>query len=89
MSHTSATMKPLVDADLRRTARLMTLSAPWHAVARAATTIAAWYRRRRELRHNIAALSALSDHMLKDIGMHRSEIASIAHSRSDTAHDRR
>jgi uncharacterized protein YjiS (DUF1127 family) len=78
----------LADADLRRTAQLMALAAAWHAVAGAASRIAAWHRRRREVKRNIAVLSRLSDHMLKDIGIHRSEILSVVHSGRDTANDR-
>ncbi len=37
-------------------------------------------RRVRRERETYQALSRLSDHMLKDIGIHRSEIDSIAHS---------
>ncbi len=39
-----------------------------------ASTISNWQRRRT----TIGALSALSDHALKDIGLHRSEIRSLA-----------
>ena len=88
MSRTSATMRPLGDADLRRTAQLMALGAAWYAVAGAASRIAAWHRWRREVKRNIAVLSELSDHMLKDIGIHRSQILSVAHSGRDTAQDR-
>jgi uncharacterized protein YjiS (DUF1127 family) len=81
-------MDPLLDVELRRSARLMTLSAAWGAVVAGGAGIAAWYRRRRRIERNIAELSALSDHLLKDIGIHRSEIASVVRSGRDTAQDR-
>jgi uncharacterized protein YjiS (DUF1127 family) len=39
-----------------------------------ANTVASWRRRRR----TISALMELDDHVLKDIGFHRSEIPSVA-----------
>jgi uncharacterized protein YjiS (DUF1127 family) len=82
-------MKPLVDdAQLRHAAGLLLPRAVRRAVAGAAAGIAAWYRRRHQVKRSVAELSALSDHLLKDIGIHRSEILSIAHSGRDTAQDR-
>lgn len=89
MSRTSATMKPLVhEAQLRHAAGLLVPRAAWRTVAGAASKGVAWYRRRREINRNVTELSALSDHMLKDIGIHRSEILSVVHSGRDTAQDR-
>jgi uncharacterized protein YjiS (DUF1127 family) len=46
-----------------------------HLFNSARQTLAAWRRRRRTFR----ALTELDDHILKDIGLHRSEILSVAH----------
>jgi uncharacterized protein YjiS (DUF1127 family) len=77
----------LGDAELRRTAQLMALSVAWHAAGGAVSRIVAWHRRQREIKRNIAALSQLSDHMLKDIGIHRSQIRSVVHSGRDIPRD--
>jgi len=89
MSHTSVTLKPLVDAaEMRHAARLLLPWAAWRAVAGAASRIAAWHARRRRINRTVDALAGLSDHLLKDIGIHRSEIRSVASSGSDTTHNR-
>jgi uncharacterized protein YjiS (DUF1127 family) len=40
-----------------------------------------WFRSWRRARRTYLALSELDDHTLKDIGLHRSEIASVARHR--------
>ena len=40
-----------------------------------------WFRHRRRARRTYLALCELDDHDLRDIGLHRSEIASVAWSR--------
>lgn len=89
MARTSITLEPLgPETELRRSAFLLVPSAVWASVTGAVSRLIAWYERRREIDRTVDALSGLSDHVLKDIGIHRSEIRSIAHSRRDTAHDR-
>jgi len=89
MSRTSVTMKPLAhEADMRQAARLLVPWVAWRAVVGAASKIAAWSARRRQVDRTVDALSQLSDHLLKDIGIHRSEIRSIARSGSDATHNR-
>ena len=83
MSHTSITLKPPAGSEWRHAARWLVLSSAWRTVAGAASRLAGWHRRRREIKRNIAALSQLSDHMLKDIGIHRSQIRSVVHSGRD------
>jgi uncharacterized protein YjiS (DUF1127 family) len=77
-----------IETGARGAPRHPVLGVAWRVMARAALRVAAWHRRRREIRRTVAALSQLSDHMLRDIGLDRSEIASIARSGCDTAHDR-
>jgi uncharacterized protein YjiS (DUF1127 family) len=49
-----------------------------HAFVRALRgTAAAWHRSRRQ-RAMLRELQALDDHMLRDIGLHRSEVSSLA-----------
>jgi uncharacterized protein YjiS (DUF1127 family) len=76
-------MRPLVDADMRHAARWLVLRTAWLAVAGMASRIAAWHRQRRQFKHTVGALWQLSDHSLKDIGIHRSQIRSIARSGRD------
>jgi uncharacterized protein YjiS (DUF1127 family) len=52
-----------------------------HLFNRAGQSLASWRRKRRTFR----ALMELDDHVLKDIGLHRSEILSVArHSLTST-----
>jgi len=89
MARTSITLEPLGrETELRRSAFLLVPSAAWNGITGAVSRLIAWYERRREINRTVDALSALSDHVLKDIGLHRSEIRSIAHSRRDTTYDR-
>jgi uncharacterized protein YjiS (DUF1127 family) len=79
MSNASIAMGPLADAaEARRAARAMVPLAAWHALAGAASRIAAWRARRRRVKHTVIALSALSDRMLRDIGVEPGEIAQAA-----------
>ena len=88
MSHTSITIEPQAEAETRFPARRPVLSAAWHACAGAVARVAALHRRRRQIDRTVAALSPLSDHLLKDIGIHRSQIRSIAYSGRDLPRDR-
>jgi uncharacterized protein YjiS (DUF1127 family) len=76
------------DTRMRHAARRLIVWAAWRAVARTASRIAAWHRQRRRIARTVHALSRLSDHALKDIGIRRSEIASIARSGRDMLYDR-
>ena len=60
--------------------RLATFYAPWRAVTAPVRGFIEAVRRFRRERETYGALSRLSDHMLKDIGISRSEIGSIAQS---------
>lgn len=51
--------------------------------------IADAYRRRRARRYSVQALASLSDHALKDIGLHRSEIVSLVEAQEDRDERRR
>ena len=60
--------------------RLATFYTPWRAVTAPVRGFIEAGRRFRRERETYGALSRLSDHMLKDIGISRSEIGSIAQS---------
>jgi uncharacterized protein YjiS (DUF1127 family) len=83
MLHTSIALKPRAGADLRHAARRLVLGAAWRACARSVVNVVALHRRRRQINRTVDALSQLSDHLLKDIGIHRGQIASIARSGRD------
>jgi uncharacterized protein YjiS (DUF1127 family) len=83
MSHTSITLKPPAGAEWRHATRWLVLSAAWHACTGAVARVVAVHRRRRRINRTVDALSQLSDHQLKDIGIHRSQITSIARSGRD------
>ncbi len=61
-------------------ARLATFYAPWRAVTAPVRGFIKAVRRFRRERETYGRLSNLSDHMLKDIGISRSEIGNIAQS---------
>lgn len=83
MLHTSITLKSPAGAEVRHAARRLVLDAAWRAWAGAVARVAAFHRRRRQIDRTVAALSQLNDHLLKDIGIHRSQIRSIARSGRD------
>ena len=87
MLNTSISVKPPAGAELRHAARRLVLGGAWRACADAVARVAALHRRRRRINRTVAALSPLSDHLLKDIGIHRSQIRSIAHSGRDLPRD--
>ncbi len=60
--------------------RLATFYAPWRAVTAPVRGFIEAVRRFRRERETYGRLSSLSDHMLKDIGISRSEIGNIAQS---------
>ena len=75
MSNAAATMSPSSDyAQTRKAAQLFVPSALWRAAVNAAQRIAAWRARRRRIRRTVAALSGLSNRMLRDIGIEPGEI---------------
>ena len=77
MPHAAVAMGTLADAaEARWAARRMVALAAWGAVASTASKIAAWHTRRR-IEHTVTAPSSLSDRMLADIGVRRSEISRI------------
>lgn len=65
-----------------RSAKTRTASPGWSATT-ASSVIRFWSRmlRARRIRLTITRLEALDDHMLKDIGIHRSQIGSVARDR--------
>ena len=72
-------------ADVRRAAYLLVPLATWRAVAGATSRVAARYVRQRQIARSIGALSQLSDHVLKDIGVERCDIPRIVrHGRDAT-----
>jgi uncharacterized protein YjiS (DUF1127 family) len=77
-----------IDTGMRDDARRPVLWAVWDMIARPALRIVVWHRRRREIARAVNALSELSDHMLADIGIHRSQIPGIARSGRDTVRHR-
>ena len=69
--------------DIRRAAQRQILSALWSTVAAPVTNMLAAYAERRRNSHAIAELNALSDHMLKDIGIARHDIVRIVRNGRD------
>ncbi len=56
------------------------------AAARVAKSIRAAWKRRRAYRKTVASLEQLNDHTLEDIGIHRSQIGSMAGAIVDAPH---
>ena len=80
MSHASTSPRAAgqrAPSNFRRAARLATLAAVWHAVADGPSSLVAWVVERRRVSRSIATLESLSDHILKDIGIERSDIPRI------------
>jgi uncharacterized protein YjiS (DUF1127 family) len=78
----------LNEGGTRPAARRLVFSTAWGAIGRMLARLAAQRRQRHEIRRTTRVLSRLSDHMLRDIGIHRSEISSIARSGRDAMRDR-
>ena len=53
--------------------------APLRGIETGVSRLVEWFRATRRRRAAIGELSALSDRMLKDIGLHRGEIRSVVH----------
>jgi len=84
MSHTNVAMEAFDDAtDVRRTAQRQLLSALWSALAAPVTRTMAAVAEQQRIAHGIAELNALSDHMLKDIGIARHDIVRIVRNGRD------
>lgn len=69
--------------DIRRTAQRQTLSGLWRTVTAPAKGMMAAYAERRRISRAIAELAALSDHVLKDIGVERHDIERIVRNGRD------
>jgi uncharacterized protein YjiS (DUF1127 family) len=68
---------------IRPAAQRQLLSTVWSAVATSATSMMAAYAVRRRQNRAIAELNALSDHMLRDIGVPRNDIVRIVRNGRD------
>lgn len=66
------------ETEIRRAVQRQVLSALWNAIATPVNGMMAAYTERRRINRAIAELSALSDHVLRDIGMERNDIERIA-----------
>lgn len=73
------------ETEIRRAAQRQVLSALWNAVATPVKGMMAAYAERRRINRAIAELSALSDHMLRDIGMVRNDIERIVRKGRDAS----
>jgi uncharacterized protein YjiS (DUF1127 family) len=69
--------------DIRRAAPRPILSTVWSTVAASATNMMSAYAKRRRHSRAIAELNALSDHMLRDIGIERHDIVRIVRNGRD------
>ena len=79
MSYASMIMGPAADAaEARRAAQQLVSSAVWNSVARTPVTLWAGYREWRRVQGAVTELSDLSDRMLADIGIRRSDIPRLA-----------
>lgn len=83
MSRTHITAEAFAETDIRQTFQRHVLSALWSALAEPATHIKAAYAERRRISRAIAELSALSDHVLRDIGVERHDIVRIVRNGRD------
>jgi uncharacterized protein YjiS (DUF1127 family) len=63
---------------IRRAAQRQILSTLWSTVAASVTNMLAAYAEWRRISRAVAELDALSDHMLRDIGIARHDIVRIA-----------
>ena len=69
----------LQSSELRRASRAAVWTALWNALSSTVSSLSAAYAERRRARRAIDELSDLSDRMLKDIGIERSDIPRIVH----------
>jgi uncharacterized protein YjiS (DUF1127 family) len=76
------------ELDAPSLARSQPAALAWASVARALKALAAAWTERRRVRRAVLQLEALSDRMLADIGLDRSDIARVARYGRDAAEAR-